>query len=609
MKRKLSIATGLAISAVFLWLACRHVDFDALALILADIKAAPLLLVVFGVCAELLIRGIKWRILLAPSAPVRAWDTTRIEAAGLALNNVLPLRLGEIARAAFAANYFKLPVAAILSTILAEKALDFAALLTLAAVAAAASGIALPTTGRGPLLLIAAIVLTALAFIFARGAASGRLARHPGLQRTFSSLKLGLAAFTSPVAAASICSLALLQWFINSLNYYWIALAFGMSSVTVTKSVLLSFTGAAASSAPGMPGYFGSFELGVSAVLTAWGINKEAALAYAATAHILSYLVVTAAGLFFIYQMGHSLGKIWEEFSAKKTEGGRTMESSSHIHKENTDPVPDQHTLPEGYGTTEAVLLPRDPHWMFIYWEISDQTKAEVRAKHGTDIFQKAKQVIRVHDITSDTDARKYFDIPVLMEAKSWYINVPESGRTYCCEVGLATPEGGFINLVRTNNIQLPAGRLSDTADEHWLSVTPDFDKLLRLSGVEYIGKGSGEVARSLAQRWETLGGVFSKAAAWGVNSMTPQGRQEPTRKTFWLAADCELILYGATEPDALVSVCGRKVPLNPDGTFSMRFALPDGEINLPVKANPINGADTREIVIKVTRATKSYDK
>ena len=69
------------------------------------------------------------------------------------------------------------------------------------------------------------------------------------------------------------------------------------------------------------------------------------------------------------------------------------------------------------------------------------------------------------------------------------------------------------------------------------------------------------------------------------------------------------MILYGATEPDALVSVCGRKVPLNPDGTFSMRFALPDGEMNLPVKAVSKKGTDTQEIEIKVTRTTKSYDK
>ncbi|MDD2803967.1 MAG: lysylphosphatidylglycerol synthase transmembrane domain-containing protein [Elusimicrobiales bacterium] len=322
MKQKLSITAGIAVSAALLWLACRRVDFNALAGILAHIELAPLPLVLLGVCAELLIRGVKWRILLAPSGPARTWDAIRIEAAGLALNNVLPLRLGEIVRAAFAANFFKIPLATILSTILAEKALDLAALLTLAAAAAAASGIALPLAGRGPLILIATIAFVVLAVIIFGSATSKRPNNQTRLQKTFNGLKLGLTAFTSPGAATSVCSLALLQWFVNSLNYYWLSLAFGMqNSVTVTKSILLSFTGAAASSAPGIPGYFGSFEFGVSAVLTAWGISSETALAYAVSAHLLSYLVVTAAGVFFVYQMGHSLGKIWQEFSVKKPEG------------------------------------------------------------------------------------------------------------------------------------------------------------------------------------------------------------------------------------------------------------------------------------------------
>ena len=68
--------------------------------------------------------------------------------------------------------------------------------------------------------------------------------------------------------------------------------------------------------------------------------------------------------------------------------------------------------------------------------------------------------------------------------------------------------------------------------------------------------------------------------------------------------ADCELILYGATEPDALVTVSGRKVVLNPDGTFSMRFALPDGNIDLPIKAVSKDETDTRKIEITVTRKT-----
>jgi len=323
MKQKLSITAGLAISAALLWLACRRVDFPALAAILENIKPAPLLLVLFTVCAELLVRGIKWRLLLAPAGPARAWDALRLEAAGLALNNVLPLRLGDLARGAFAANFFRINIAAVFSTILAEKALDFAALLLLSSAAAALGGIAPNSAGqRGLFLVPAAIALAALHLAARRGLSSARLKRAPRLKRTLDGLALGLKAFASPLAAAAIFSLALLQWFLNALNYYWLALAFGaQSTITLSKSVLLSFTGAAASSAPGMPGYFGSFELAVSAALMAWGIGREAALAYAAAAHVFSYLIITAAGLFFISRMGYSPGKVWAEFSALRSAG------------------------------------------------------------------------------------------------------------------------------------------------------------------------------------------------------------------------------------------------------------------------------------------------
>lgn len=282
------------------------------------------------------------------------------------------------------------------------------------------------------------------------------------------------------------------------------------------------------------------------------------------------------------------------------------MTSSGRLNKQDIKPDYDRKALPENYGNTEAALLPRDPNWMFIYWEITDNSKNAIKKAHGQDVFEKASSVIRVYDMTEadGKGPRKHFDVPVMIDAKNWYINVQEAGRPYSCEVGLVTPDGRFIGIVKTNTVNLPSGRVSEVMDEKWMSVTPDFDKLLQISGVEYIGKGSGEVAKSLAQRWEMLRSVFSRAASWGVSSLSSQALQRPVEKKFWLVADCELILYGATEPDAHVTVSGRRVALNPDGTFSMRFALPDGKMDLPIKAVSKDETDTRQIEIKVTRDT-----
>ncbi|OIO01221.1 MAG: hypothetical protein AUJ51_08600 [Elusimicrobia bacterium CG1_02_56_21] len=286
------------------------------------------------------------------------------------------------------------------------------------------------------------------------------------------------------------------------------------------------------------------------------------------------------------------------------------MTSSGKIKKGGSGPGDEHKSLPEAYGVTEAALLPRDPNWMFIYWEITGNSRANIRRVHGEDVFSKARQVIRVYEVPAAADGDtpgKFFDIPVMLEAKSWYINVQDGGRTYCCEVGLVLADGSFLGIVKTNTVNLPGGRVSDFTDEKWMAVTEDFDKLLQLSGVEYIGKGSGEVAKSLAQRWEMLRSVFSRASSWGVSSMASPAPQRPgQKKDFWLVADCELILYGATEPDAFVTVSGRKANLNPDGTFSMRFALPDGAMALPVKAVSKDESGSRAIDIKVTRATNT---
>lgn len=72
----------------------------------------------------------------------------------------------------------------------------------------------------------------------------------------------------------------------------------------------------------------------------------------------------------------------------------------------------------------------------------------------------------------------------------------------------------------------------------------------------------------------------------------------------FWFNLNAELIIYGATEPDATVTIGGRKIRLRPDGTFSYRFALPDGKFDLPAIATSAAGDDTRAAELRFRRQT-----
>jgi hypothetical protein len=88
-----------------------------------------------------------------------------------------------------------------------------------------------------------------------------------------------------------------------------------------------------------------------------------------------------------------------------------------------------------------------------------------------------------------------------------------------------------------------------------------------------------------------------------GISSPTSKAGQQP--KGFWFNVNAELIVYGATERDATVSIGGRKIKLRPDGSFSYRFALPDGHYEMPVVAISADETDGRAAEMKFSRSTE----
>ncbi|MGK7928158.1 MAG: hypothetical protein AB4290_23430, partial [Spirulina sp.] len=76
--------------------------------------------------------------------------------------------------------------------------------------------------------------------------------------------------------------------------------------------------------------------------------------------------------------------------------------------------------------------------------------------------------------------------------------------------------------------------------------------------------------------------------------------------RKFWLVADAELIIYGATEPDATVTIGGKPIKLNSDGTFRFQMSFQDGQLDYPIMAVAADGEQTRSIHMNFNRATPS---
>jgi hypothetical protein len=82
-------------------------------------------------------------------------------------------------------------------------------------------------------------------------------------------------------------------------------------------------------------------------------------------------------------------------------------------------------------------------------------------------------------------------------------------------------------------------------------------------------------------------------------------GQPPQSARDFWFTVNAELVVYGATDPTASVTIGEHHIRLRTDGTFSYRFALPDGFYELPITAVSVDD-DQRHVTLTFRRDTVS---
>lgn len=322
-KKLASVVAALGVTALFLWMALRGVDFGSLSRALLSARLVWLLPMLAVMCADMLVRALRWRVLLsrARAEPAPVWTLLKLEAVGLAVNNVLFLRLGELGRAVLAARRLGIPVLASLASVAVERALDVAALLAIfIAAARVAPGIVPRQVLLGAALVLsgavgALILLAAAESSLAEGGLAERaLRRWPKLHGLVAQLALGAAVLRSPAAAAQAVFWSLVLWSVDAVLYWAAARALGLQALMDYPRAVLALSWAGASSAiPAAPGAIGTFEAVVASILAKFGAGPEAAFAYALVTHMVMYLFVTALGLFFLSREGVSLAQLRQE--------------------------------------------------------------------------------------------------------------------------------------------------------------------------------------------------------------------------------------------------------------------------------------------------------
>ncbi|WP_274649378.1 DUF4912 domain-containing protein [Paenibacillus humicola] len=115
--------------------------------------------------------------------------------------------------------------------------------------------------------------------------------------------------------------------------------------------------------------------------------------------------------------------------------------------------------LPDRYEKDLLQLLVRDPHTLFVYWEIGNR-KRWLAAQHFGCDWHVLPKVLRIYDVTgvyfNGGNSNGYFDIETTPEANSWYILGVHAAATYTVDFGTYTWNRQFVPLLRSNFAATP---------------------------------------------------------------------------------------------------------------------------------------------------------
>jgi hypothetical protein len=263
--------------------------------------------------------------------------------------------------------------------------------------------------------------------------------------------------------------------------------------------------------------------------------------------------------------------------------------------------------LAGGYTKDRIVVMVRDPFWLHTYWELTHQSIQRAEAALGQD-WHSAKPILRVvdvstHDTTSTSEAIVK-DIEVHGGCQNWYIEVAQPPRSYRVDVGYLSRRGQFYCLARSNVVSTPKAGISDTLDENWSDIDPkQADRIYAMStGFDPSTPNSLELKQIFEERLRRPLGSPS-LTSFGSGALSPD-----KVKKFGFKLDAELIVYGETAPDARVTLQGEPVKLRNDGSFTMRFSLPDSRQIIPAVAASADGVEERTIVLAIERNTKHLE-
>jgi Domain of unknown function (DUF4912) len=238
-------------------------------------------------------------------------------------------------------------------------------------------------------------------------------------------------------------------------------------------------------------------------------------------------------------------------------------------------------SLPNQYNEPKLVLMPKDPEYMFCYWEITPTLLVEREKEKISN--SNYRETLKINWEAKSLFEPNFTFIPVFFWAKKWYFGVPQVGQRYQVELGWLSDNGHFISILGSNLSELP---------ESWANTQKrlaDQGEVLAYSSKHTKTLGSSENLavedfRAFAPEWNLssesmTSSSWSRGPSQDSNSIPEALKKSPRKgkgstKSNKQAATpkARLEVSGKVIAGTKIRISGKPVSIDSAGNFRIEF-------------------------------------